>query len=148
MDIKGEYLLRFFGKVSKWFKISGAILGHLLLSVLGNISKFPAAMRFFHIANFFWKAIILSVEDKIVSFLPCMLLFKRFSSWNILARYANFEHQWSSLKHSSNFLANRRSMALLLVCRNETILFLLTTIALVCAGLKCNVVLPHSHKVS
>ena len=57
-------------------------------------------------------------------------------------------HHSIILQILSNFLTNKRSIARLLVGRKETILSFLTTIVLVCAELKCNVVLSHSHKVS
>ena len=57
-------------------------------------------------------------------------------------------HHSIILQILSNFLTNKRSIARLLVSRNERILSLLTTIVLVCAEFKCNVVLLHSHKVS
>jgi len=100
--IEGKYYSTFFPKHVKCSTMTGIISFTQVLRTNGNMSKVPAFTLLFHKVTFFVKAINLSVEVRLSSFLPCMLLFSLLSCPNISVKYSNLDNHKSLLRYLQN----------------------------------------------
>jgi len=100
--IEGKYSSTLLPKHVKCSTMTGIISFMQVLRTNGNMSKLPAFILLFHKVTLFVKAINLSVEVRIFSFLPCMLLFSLLSCPNISVKYYNLDNHKSFLMYLQN----------------------------------------------
>ena len=100
--LEGKYSSTLLPKHVKCSTMTGIISFTQVLCTYGNMSKVPAFTLLFHKVIFFVKVINLSVEVRIFSFLPCMLLFSLLSCSNISVKYSNLDNHKSFLRCLQN----------------------------------------------
>ena len=96
--IEGKYSSVLISKYVKCSTMMGIISFTKVLRINGNISKVPAFILLFHKITFFVKATNLSIEVRIFSFLPCILLFSLLGCPYISVKYSNLNNHKSFLR--------------------------------------------------
>jgi len=96
--IEGKYSSALISEHVKCSTMMGIISFTKVLRTNGNMSKVPAFTLLFHKITFFVKATHLSIEVRIFSFLPCVLLLSLLSCPYIFVKYSNLNNHISFLR--------------------------------------------------